>query len=117
MAFICSKPRGSCPRCEHFRYDEDHMRKCCWAEYDRKHPNSKPRAPQLIAGLTFWAEGDSQDMWLNDYNCRVSSYFKLLETPRPNAKKALVLIDNIDGDYEVTATMRLSYIKAAVGIN
>ena len=37
MAYICYKPKGSCVSCEHFRYDEDKERNCCWAAYDEKH--------------------------------------------------------------------------------
>lgn len=37
MAYICYKPHGSCPTCEHFRWDDDNQCKCCWAIYDQEH--------------------------------------------------------------------------------
>lgn len=37
MAYFCYKPKGSCVNCEHFRFDEDKQRNCCWAAYDDKH--------------------------------------------------------------------------------
>lgn len=37
MAYICYKPKGSCVNCEHFRYDEDKERNCCWVAYDKEH--------------------------------------------------------------------------------
>ena len=53
MAYICTKPKGSCPTCNHFRPDEDYGTKVCWAEYDEKQalksqstqPNRKDNKP------------------------------------------------------------------------
>lgn len=36
MACICTKPKGSCPKCEHFRYDEDYGAKACFLAADLK---------------------------------------------------------------------------------
>ena len=38
MAYICNKPKGCCPKCEHYRYDEDSRVKACWATWDMLHP-------------------------------------------------------------------------------
>ena len=44
MAYICTKPAGSCPTCEHYRPDPDEPgRMACWAQYDADHP--KPETP------------------------------------------------------------------------
>lgn len=36
MAYICTKPKGSCPTCNHYRYDEDYGGKACFAAQDEK---------------------------------------------------------------------------------
>lgn len=36
MVYICEKPSGSCPKCEHFRWDDDRERMACWALEDLK---------------------------------------------------------------------------------
>lgn len=34
MAYICTKPPHSCDSCEHYRFDDDKQRNCCFAEMD-----------------------------------------------------------------------------------
>ena len=34
MAYICEKPKGSCKKCAHFRYDEDYGGMACFAQVD-----------------------------------------------------------------------------------
>lgn len=34
MAYICEKPKGSCNKCAHFRYDEDYGGRACFAQVD-----------------------------------------------------------------------------------
>lgn len=36
MSYICEKPSGSCPDCDHYRYDADHGGMACWAKYDEE---------------------------------------------------------------------------------
>ena len=36
MAYICTKPPGSCPKCGHFRRDEDRGRMACFAKDDER---------------------------------------------------------------------------------
>ena len=36
MTYICTRPKGSCSNCEHYRFDDDYGSKCCWAVYDKK---------------------------------------------------------------------------------
>ena len=52
--------------------------------------------------------GDSSELWIADYNTRVSTYGTIAETPRPNAKKVLVTLDLIDGDKNVCVSIRRS---------
>lgn len=49
MAYICEKAKGSCPECEHYRYDEDRdsEEKCCWAEYDEKAAEEKKKTQEV----------------------------------------------------------------------
>lgn len=34
-AYICLKPKGSCAKCGHYRYDEDYGAKACFAQQDK----------------------------------------------------------------------------------
>ena len=36
MAYICTKPKGSCSKCPHYRFDEDYGNNACFAELDKK---------------------------------------------------------------------------------
>lgn len=77
-------------------------------------PPVRPRQPQFILeeGTRAYIAGDSADLWLKDYNCRVSSPVTVLEAPRKSARKVLVCIDVIDGDHNVTAYIRRSRLQA-----
>ena len=35
-AYICYKPKGSCPNCPHYRYDPERGTKACFAAQDEK---------------------------------------------------------------------------------
>lgn len=35
MGYVCKRPAGSCPRCEHCRYDEDIGKVVCMARIDK----------------------------------------------------------------------------------
>ena len=39
MAYVCYKPAGSCKTCQHYRWDEDSNRMCCWAKFDEENKN------------------------------------------------------------------------------
>lgn len=41
MAYICYRPKGSCPTCVHFRWDEENMRMSCWAQKDEEELRKK----------------------------------------------------------------------------
>jgi len=36
MAYICTKPKGSCKTCEHYRFDTEENRHACFAVEDAK---------------------------------------------------------------------------------
>lgn len=65
----------------------------------------------LMEGVRVQLSGDSTELWLTDYNCRVCSPATALETPKPRAKKVLVCIDNVDGDGRITAYVRRSKLR------
>lgn len=44
MAYICMKPKGSCPTCEHYRYDEDYNGKACFAQKDETNTSKNKKA-------------------------------------------------------------------------
>ena len=64
----------------------------------------------LESGVRARISGDSKDLWIADYNVRVSSGVEILETPAHNARKVYVRIDNIDGDSDVCTFVRRSRI-------
>lgn len=64
-----------------------------------------------------WVEGDSADLWIKDYNVRVSSMATVECTPAPRAKKVLVTINSIDGDSKVTTYVRKSALRIAYNNN
>ena len=39
MGYICLKPNGSCPTCDHYRYDDKRTAKACFAGQDLNIPN------------------------------------------------------------------------------
>ena len=46
MAYICTKPKGSCSSCSHFRYDEDYDDNACFASYDEKKAKAETKHPR-----------------------------------------------------------------------
>lgn len=55
--------------------------------------------------------GDSADLWIKDYNIRVSTYGTVLEKTEAKDKKVLVCLDSIDGDGNVCCWVRKSKVK------
>lgn len=55
--------------------------------------------------------GDASDLWIADYNVRVSTEATVEETPSKNAKKILLTLDNVDGDSNVSCYVRRSKIR------
>jgi hypothetical protein len=51
-AYICYKPKGSCPTCEHYRYDSERGTKACFAAQDEKKAKRMPSG-FIVARLKF----------------------------------------------------------------
>lgn len=62
-------------------------------------------------GDRVYISGDSAELWIEDYNVRVSTNATVVETPEKNAKKVLVTLDLIDGECNVCCRVRRSKIK------
>lgn len=62
-------------------------------------------------GDRVYISGDSKELWIEDYNVRVSTNAILEETPKKNAKKVLVTLDWIDGESNVCCRVRRSKVK------
>lgn len=62
-------------------------------------------------GDTVFINGDSSELWIKDYNTRVSTYATIEETPKKNAKKVLVTLNYIDGESNVYCYVRRSKVK------
>ena len=62
-------------------------------------------------GAMFEISGDSTEMWIEDYNVRVSTCATVLEKPGRTAKKVLVVLDEIDGDRNVTVFIKKQALK------
>ena len=67
--------------------------------------------PVIKEGMTVWLSGDSADLGIADYNVRVGSAAKVVQTPNKSDKKVLVIIDSIDGDSNVTAYVKRNALK------
>ena len=62
-------------------------------------------------GSLVYVEGDSHDLGIKDYNCRVSTFAKILTEPRKYAKKIFVCLYDIDGDKSVWTFVKRNKIK------
>ena len=55
--------------------------------------------------------GNSDELWIEDYNCNVDSEGTVEETPSSKSKKVLVTLDYIDGQGNVCVRIRKSKIR------
>ena len=62
-------------------------------------------------GDRVYVSGDSAELWIEDYNVRVSTTAIVEETPKKNAKKVMLTLDWIDGESNVCCMVRRSKIK------
>lgn len=62
-------------------------------------------------GDRVYISGDSAELWIEDYNVRVSTNAIVVETPKKNAKKVLVTLDWIDGEPNVCCRVRRSKVQ------
>lgn len=63
-------------------------------------------------GDRVYLSGDSAELWIKDYNVRVSTNAIVEETPSKNAKKVLLTLDYIDGESNVCCMVRRSKIES-----
>lgn len=70
--------------------------------------------PVLRKGTIVRLSGDSAQLWIQDYNCRVDSLAVVVQAPDKRARKVLVRIDEIDGDHDVTAYVRRSRLRVGL---
>lgn len=61
-------------------------------------------------GERVWISGDSSELWIQDYHVRVDTGATVEEKPSPHAKKILLTLDQIDGDYHVLCYVRKSQV-------
>lgn len=59
--------------------------------------------------------GNSDTLWINDYNVRVSTFATVLKTPNRYDKKVLLSLDEIDGEHNVICMVRRT--KVILDIN
>lgn len=62
-------------------------------------------------GDRVYVGGDSAELWIEDYNVRVSTNAIVEETPKKNAKKILLTLDWIDGESNVCCLVRRSKVR------
>lgn len=55
--------------------------------------------------------GDTAELWIRDYNCRVVTEGTVEATPKKRDKKILITLDSIDGDSNVCAYVRKSKVR------
>ena len=69
----------------------------------------------LKAGTKIHVSGDSAELWLTDYKVRVDSDGVVEIDSRPLDKKALVTLDEIDGERNVCVSIRKEKINVLEG--
>ena len=62
----------------------------------------------LKEGDLVWIEGDAAELWIKDYDIRVTTLGTVVATPGPHDKKVLVSIEFIDGDDKADVMIRRS---------
>lgn len=62
-------------------------------------------------GDKVFVSGDSNELWIEDYNVRVSTTATVMDTPNKNAKKILLMLDEIGGDQLVCCRVRFSKVR------
>ena len=62
-------------------------------------------------GAIFEIEGDSAEMWIKDYNVRVSTRAEVIKQPYNIDKKVLVRLDYIDHDSNVFVYIKKDALK------
>jgi hypothetical protein len=62
-------------------------------------------------GNRVYISGDSAELWIHDYDVRVSTEATVEETPKKNAKKVLLTLDSIDGENNVNVYVRKSKVR------
>lgn len=81
----------------------------CHKGFRLSNENPDERYP---VGAIFHIEGDSRDMWLKDYNVRVSTNATVLEESYRKDKKVYVQLDNIDHDANVCVFINKKFLTA-----
>lgn len=69
---------------------------------------------RFIKGTKYHIDAHSDKLWLKDYNVRVCCTATLLETLDSRAKKALVRLDEIDGEHNVVCRINKRYLYKEV---
>ena len=62
-------------------------------------------------GTKVWVKGHTKDLWIDDFDCIVSTYGILAEDIKKDAKKVKVRLDKIAGQYNVLCDIKLSKLK------
>lgn len=73
-------------------------------------PYSGLKKSPLQEGDRVSVSGDAAELWLQDYNVRVSTQATVIDTPSPRDKKVLVSLDEIDGHQNVWCMIRKSKV-------
>ena len=72
------------------------------------------RGTRFPVGAIFRISGDSKDMWIEDYNVRVSTFAEVLIEPNCIDKKVLVRLNDIDHDHNVNVCINKKYLSERV---
>lgn len=69
---------------------------------------------KIVEGQMYKISGYSRDLWIEDYDVDVDTVATVELTPAPNAKKVLVILDEIDKEHNVCVAIRRSALRRAV---
>lgn len=70
---------------------------------------------KIIIGDYVNIEGDSKELWIQNYNVKVCSEGKVLKTPNPKDKKIFVQIFSIANDFDICVYVKKSKVKKIKG--
>lgn len=62
-------------------------------------------------GDRVYISGDTSELWIHDYNCRVVTEGTVEVTPKKYDKKIYVTLDSIDGEGDVGIYVRKSKVR------
>ena len=98
MAYICTKPKGSCASCQFYQYDVDYGAKVCYEHLYRKYENIEPGADAVF--LAGKVHGNEDVVYIIYANESANDGNGSFEIEVVDAERILKLYEEVGGDAE-----------------